>query len=146
MSDPLNPPPPLAYRVLAGLFGLLLGLSTLVSAVLVMFLVSKLGEGSDGIDPVLLASVGLFAPMTFMLAGSTSSMALFALTGRRGPLIHQGSLRALIVTFGCVLSVMFVGSILGGDWSEAFQVLCLAVEMLALFLGGLVFGNRSEST
>jgi len=145
MSYPRNALPSLAYRLPAGLFGLLLGLSTLGSGFLVLFLCFTPGEGPNNEDGMLFIAVGLFSAMAIVLAGSASSMFVFAFTGRRGPLIHQGSLKVLVLVFGTAVSVVFVGSVLGRDWSGALRAVGLGVELLGIFLAGLVFDRRSES-
>ena len=144
MPAPWNAPPPLAFRLFAGLLGLLLGLSTLLCC-LGLLSIFGLGEDLEGGSGTLFVVVAVCTPMVLVLAGATSALFVFAFTGRRGPLIHQGSLRVLIVVVGTGLSVVLVGSLLAGDWFAALRLLGIGVELAGLFFLGSAFETRRRS-
>lgn len=137
--------PPLLYRLAAGLFGIFLGLSSVVCGGLVLFTLSQLGEDPNGGDGILFLAAGLFTPMTLVLGGSTSAMFVYAFSGRRGPMIHQGALRVALVVLGIAGLAVFIASVLERNWAGILGVVGVWAEMFGLLLGGVVFGSDPKS-
>ncbi len=146
MSEPGSPHQSLHHRLVAGLVGLMLGLSSLLCGVGVVTLLPGFGvsDDSNGGGVTILIVLGLLTPMLLLLVAATTSLFVFAFTGRRGPMIHQGCLKVLTVVCGTGVSLMFVASLLSRNWSGSLGALGLGVQMLGIFLPGLAFSRHSK--
>ncbi|MCH9681811.1 MAG: hypothetical protein K0V04_10290 [Deltaproteobacteria bacterium] len=107
----------MASRLGAGLFGLALLLATVVAGLFTAIPIMRWfgPPQANDLGWTALVFLGLFGPMTVILASAAWSMFNFVATGHRGSFVNRGALLVLLIVLGALMLMITVVGIIRPD-------------------------------